>query len=244
VAIVPMVPSASASPSPLTFAATQPQETVSPPEAVNVTNAAGANAPLEVTDVTVAGADPADFLVGRGCESPVAPGATCALQVYFVPQATGTRTATLSISTNDPAHVTLNVTLTGTGGSLPAGPPGPQGQTGATGPQGPVGQPGTVELVTCHTVTVKKRRHHRIVRVKQRKCVTKTLASGVRFTAGARRAGVTLTRRRLTYAVGTDGPRGAVLVLRRTLWPGHYTLTVTERRGGHRVVTRTRVTVG
>jgi hypothetical protein len=97
--------------------------------------------------------------------------------------------------------------------------------------------------VTCKTVTVKKHRHGKTVRVKERKCTTKTLASGVRFTASATLATAKLTRGRITFATGMAGPRGEILVLRRTLRPGRYTLTVTRHRGHHRVVIRTSVTI-
>ena len=49
-----------------------------------------------------------------GCVS-VAPGATCAFSVTYAPTIVGAESATITFTTNDPAHPTLNVSVTGSG---------------------------------------------------------------------------------------------------------------------------------
>ena len=77
----------------------------------------------------------------------IAAGKSCQLTVSFAPAGQGSRSATLQITSNDPAGPAI-VDLSGTGGPLPQGPPGPTGPpgttgpAGASGPQGPTGSPG------------------------------------------------------------------------------------------------------
>jgi hypothetical protein len=68
--------------------------------------------PLTISSVTLGGTDPADFLYKSYCPATLAPGAECTIFVAFKPTATGTRTATLSISDS---VGTQKVTLFGTG---------------------------------------------------------------------------------------------------------------------------------
>ena len=131
------VPAASVSPQSLSFAP-QAQATLSPPQPVTVTNTG--SAPLRITGLTFTGSDAGDFLLNsddcRGAA--IDPGNTCVVNVSFAPQAQGSRTATLNVTSNDPL-TPVTVALSGTG-SQPAG--GAQGPTGATGPQGPTGATG------------------------------------------------------------------------------------------------------
>ena len=60
------------------------------------------------------------------------------MTVFFVPQAQGARTGTLDVASNDPLSP-ATVSLSGSGGPLPAGPAGPAGPRGATGATGPAG---------------------------------------------------------------------------------------------------------
>lgn len=53
----------------------------------------------------------------------IVPGGSCTVGVIFVPQSSGEKSATLAISSNDPAASTLNVALTGIGVTLPAEAP-------------------------------------------------------------------------------------------------------------------------
>jgi hypothetical protein len=233
ISIVPLMPSASASPLTVTFPGTQPQSTVSAPQTVSVSNAATATAPMHVLNVSLGGSDPGDFLIGMGCTSAVAPGGSCTLPVYFAPQAHGARSATLSISTDDSAHPTLTVSLSGVGGSLPQGPQGPQGPRGARGPAG------SVLLVKCHTVTEKV--HHKTKKVQ--KCSTKRVGSGKKFTIRGRDVVATLSRHGRIYARGTVRHGHLVLTATPRVGPGRYTLTLTSRRGHRWLVRREQVVV-
>jgi hypothetical protein len=134
----------------VTFPATQPLQTVSPPQTVTISNEGGN--PLQISGATFAGSTPAvatdhpeDFLIGSSsCIGAVVFEASCQLTVRFAPQGEGTRTATLQIASNAGAGPTV-VALTGTGGTLPQGPTGPtggQGPGGQTGPSGPQGSTG------------------------------------------------------------------------------------------------------
>jgi hypothetical protein len=63
----------------------------------------------------VTGPHAADFLVGSStCARPVAPSATCAVSVRFSPSATGPRTASLELPSDDPA-MPLVIALGGDG---------------------------------------------------------------------------------------------------------------------------------
>jgi hypothetical protein len=137
----------------LTFAGTQPQQTVSAPKTLTIANEGGN--PLSITGTTFADSPsplasdhPEDFLIGSSsCLGPVAFEATCQLTVRFAPQGEGARTASLQIASNAGAGATV-IELSGTGGSLPqgapgaTGPAGPAGTAGANGSQGPAGTAG------------------------------------------------------------------------------------------------------
>jgi Glycine rich protein len=137
----------------LTFPTTQPQQTISAPQTLTITNEGGN--PLLINGTTFAGSTspiatdhPEDFLIGSSsCMGPVVFEATCQLTVRFSPQSEGAQTATLQIASNTGAEPTV-IALTGTGGTLPQGPPGatgapgPTGATGTGGAQGPTGTVG------------------------------------------------------------------------------------------------------
>jgi hypothetical protein len=123
---------------------TTPQGTVSAPQALTITNTG--TAPLHVGELTKGGTAAGDFFF-NGCRAAVAPSSACTLEVFFAPHAEGARSATLEISSDDPASP-ASVSLSGTGGSLPegprgeVGPEGPQGEPGPEGPEGPGGSAG------------------------------------------------------------------------------------------------------
>lgn len=133
----------------ITFGATQPLQTVSPPQTVTITNTGGN--PLQITGMTFTGSippllsdAPEDFLIGSStCLGQVAYEESCQLTVRFAPQATGAQTGTLQLLGNMGAGTTV-ITLSGTGGTLPQGPTGPAGPEGPTGPTGPAGAIGPV----------------------------------------------------------------------------------------------------
>jgi hypothetical protein len=87
-------PAINLNPSGLTFD-TQPVATQSSPQTITVTNTG--NAPLVVSGVTAAG----DFNETDTCAAaPIAVGATCTIQVRFLPTATGNRSGVLTVFGN------------------------------------------------------------------------------------------------------------------------------------------------
>jgi FtsP/CotA-like multicopper oxidase with cupredoxin domain len=94
--------------------------TTSPPQTVTLSNTG--TAPLTFTVPANVG----DFSQSNTCGGVVQPGASCPISVRFTPTAAGARSATLTITTNDPAHPTA-VGLTGTG--VVAGPVAPSNLT-------------------------------------------------------------------------------------------------------------------
>ncbi|MGO9541545.1 MAG: FG-GAP-like repeat-containing protein [Terriglobales bacterium] len=99
----------SISPLAITFKA-QTAGTKSATQTVVVTN--DEKTSLAITKVVLGGTDPGDFILKDGCGSSLLAGADCILTITFDPAATGTRTATVSIT--DGAG-TQTVSLTGTG---------------------------------------------------------------------------------------------------------------------------------
>jgi streptogramin lyase len=114
----------------------------------------------------------------------------------------------------------------GTNGKAGAnGTNGAQGPAGAAGATGPAGKDGQIELVTCKTVVVKKK--------KKQKCTTKLVSGTVKFTASAARA--SLSRAGVVYATGrassVHGRTRLVLRPLRRLSAGRYTLTLASGHG-------------
>jgi len=89
---------------------------------VLITNTGTAD--LGVNSVSLAGTDASQFLIpDEDCTGgPVAPSASCAVQVALVPGSTGEKSAKLVISSDDSGHPTLEVPLTGKGVLLLANP--------------------------------------------------------------------------------------------------------------------------
>jgi hypothetical protein len=251
VTITPTPPAAAqVTPASLSFPA-QAQSTVSTPQTVTITNTG--ISPLTVTGVVFAGADAGDFLIGSSsCGGPVLAGQSCAVTVRFVPEAQGSRSASLQIISNDATSPTT-VALIGSGGSLPGGPPGATGPAGLAGPPGPAGAPGRVQLITCTTSTktiVRKEKNgtpHK-VRVRHRKCNSRLLSSPVRFVLDGNHARASLSRGRIVYATGSGrtGAHGSLrLVLNqvRPLTPGRYTLTLRVHHGRLSISRQLQITV-
>src|SRR3954451_13447404 len=91
----------------------------------NITLANHGTAPLTVTSAAIGGTDAGDFSIGtNGCATDTAPGASCTIGVGFTPQATGVRTATLTVTGNalNGPH-TFTLTGSGTPAQLPAPAP-------------------------------------------------------------------------------------------------------------------------
>jgi hypothetical protein len=143
VAITYAAPTAEVSSDSLIFAGTQPQGVATAAQTLTVHN--GGAAPLVVSGITLGGTDPADYLIGDGCQAPVTVGSSCQLVVRFDPEAQGPSTATLTLQTNA-ASAPASVELSGTGGLLPQGPQGAAGSSGEQGTQGPSGPTGAQGL--------------------------------------------------------------------------------------------------
>lgn len=109
-------PTAQVSPSNLSFG-TEGVGVMSQEQTVTVWNSGDAN--LTISNIALGGADPGDFAVGATSTScsvstPVAPNAICNIEVAFKPTATGSHSATLSI-TDNAASSPQTVSLSGTG---------------------------------------------------------------------------------------------------------------------------------
>lgn len=73
------------------------------------------NAPLTISHIAISGSG---FSIAQnGCTGTLPAGAPCVVQLVFSPQAAGTLSGSLTITSNDPVHPQLVVTLTGTGDS-------------------------------------------------------------------------------------------------------------------------------
>jgi len=82
--------------------------TASAPQAVTVTNTGDETESLSIYYPYLG----ADFTAVDNCSVPLAPGASCVVEVTFTPSQTGLRTASLYIQGGSP---TINISLTGTG---------------------------------------------------------------------------------------------------------------------------------
>ncbi|HEV2617520.1 MAG TPA: choice-of-anchor D domain-containing protein, partial [Candidatus Acidoferrales bacterium] len=93
-----------------------PTGTPSPPIDISLANGGDAN--LNVSGVTITGANSADFSQMNTClsSSPIAPGANCGIAVTFTPSVVGTETAALQI-TDDGVGTPQTLRLTGAGAS-------------------------------------------------------------------------------------------------------------------------------
>jgi hypothetical protein len=118
VGISSSVPEVNLTPTSLTFA-TQAEGTTSPAQNINLTN--NGSASLTITSITITGADPSDYAQTNNCSSTLAAGFSCNIAVTFSPIATGTRTASITVTDNATGSP-HSVSLTGTGkaGALPA----------------------------------------------------------------------------------------------------------------------------
>lgn len=106
-------PKASISPASLNFGSLLPG-TESAPQTVTVSNIGGAA--LLINSQLVTG-DSDFFISNSNCVGGpgVAPGSSCSIQVVFFPHSGGPGSATLTITSNDPAAPQQSVSLTGTG---------------------------------------------------------------------------------------------------------------------------------
>jgi Abnormal spindle-like microcephaly-assoc'd, ASPM-SPD-2-Hydin len=85
---------------------------ISAPSSILITNTG--KAALTVRSLTLTGAQPTSFLASSTCGSTVAVGASCTINVSFVPRITGTNTASLILTYNG-SPSTLSIPLVGHG---------------------------------------------------------------------------------------------------------------------------------
>jgi hypothetical protein len=90
----------------------QPVGTTSLPKKITVSNKA--SVAVSVTGITIVGTNAGDFTETNTCGTSIAGGASCFITVKFTPSATGSRSATVSISDNGGGSP-QKVTLAGTG---------------------------------------------------------------------------------------------------------------------------------
>ena len=91
---------------------TQPVGTKSLPKTITLTNKG--DGAVNITSISITGADPKDFAETNNCGKSVASGASCFIKVTFKPLVKGKRTADFSIS-DDGGGSPQKVGLTGTG---------------------------------------------------------------------------------------------------------------------------------
>jgi len=111
VALYQSLPTSTLSATSLTFPST-PIYSSATPQTISLTNSG--TGPLLISSTSVSGADSSDFSYTTTCGTTVAVNSSCTFIVTFTPQATGTRTATLSIKTCL-STTAQTVTLTGIG---------------------------------------------------------------------------------------------------------------------------------
>jgi hypothetical protein len=228
VSITYAAPTADASQTALRFG-TQAPGTAGPAQTLTVTNKG--SAPLVVSGVLLGGDDPDDFLVADRCQKPVAAGSSCQVGVRFDPQASGARSATLTLLTNA-QRVPKPVALSGIGTGVSASPQRPRGE---------------VAVVSCEPIHVgTEHGRHGTATVR---CARNVVSGRVKFSGAGPATRATIVRGRAVFAVGVSDPGGRggsrlVLSDRRPLKRGTYTLILRDRRGGHWVSQRISVVLG
>ncbi len=106
------VPIASVAPASLAMG-NQLVNIASAPMTVTLANAGTSD--LAISSITISGVNGADFAASSTCGATLTPGASCAISITFTPTATGARSASLVIATNDPVYPTSTVALSGVG---------------------------------------------------------------------------------------------------------------------------------
>ena len=112
------VPALSLSPNSLAFAS-QAVGTATTAQVITLTNAGKAD--LSFTSIAVSGANAGDYTQSNNCGSSVAAGGKCTISVTFKPAASGTRTATVTLSddaTGSPQKVSLSGIIATTNASV------------------------------------------------------------------------------------------------------------------------------
>jgi virginiamycin B lyase len=216
------VPRAAADPTALAFGS-HPLNTYGTPMTVTITDTG--SAPVHITGVQLGGRNAGDFLTAAdNCSGNlINPGHSCTIKVLFGPQASGSRAATLSVTSDDP----LSPLVIGLSGA---------------GSRSLVGAPKSARTITCKTSTRtairKVHGRRRRVRVRSARCSGMAVAAMGRFSV----ARATVSRGAAVFATGTGtrtrkGALRLTLAVRRTLRSGGYALSLRYRQR-HRWVTR------
>jgi hypothetical protein len=108
---------------------------------------------------------------------------------------------------------------------------------------------GTLELVTCLTVTTTVKQHGRTHYVHQRRCTGISVAGSVKLSAEGIAARAMFERGRVIYAIGTGvvssrGRAKLLLAERRRLGAGHYTLVLRRHLQNRWISVREAITLG
>jgi hypothetical protein len=109
-------PDANFSPARLVFGG-EPLGNSTPPQGITLTN--GGSAALSISSIAITGVNINDFAQTNNCGSSVAAGTYCSITVTFKPTATGTRTASVTLTDNATGSP-QTVSLMGTGGGTGA----------------------------------------------------------------------------------------------------------------------------
>ena len=70
---------------------------------------------LTISSTSITGTDASMFTISEGRSKTIKPGKRLKIKVVFKPTSTGTQSATLVITSDDPVNPTVNIDLTGTG---------------------------------------------------------------------------------------------------------------------------------
>lgn len=137
VAITPLAPTLSLGASgSVTFPGTQPQETVSAPQALTISN--NGNAPLSISSLTFSGSDPGDFFVrSDGCLGEIAASSSCSLRIEFARRPP----ARARPPFRSPAMIPPAPRASLCRAQAPSSRRDRQARTGPTGPTGPMVRP-------------------------------------------------------------------------------------------------------
>ena len=111
--LIPPVPTtASLAPASLNFGSVYRGASATQP--LTFTNTSSFPSTVNLSGVTVSGANPADFTASNNCTG-LAQGASCILSVTFTPTGTGARAAVVTVASDSGAEPTLTATVTGVG---------------------------------------------------------------------------------------------------------------------------------
>ncbi len=116
-------PKVTLNPGSLTFAS-QAVGTTSATQNITLSNSGSGT--LTISALSITGANAGDFGGSTNCSSSLAAGSSCTISIFFKPAATGTRSATLTV-TDNAAGSPQSVSLTGTGGNSGGGGGGGNG---------------------------------------------------------------------------------------------------------------------